>query len=71
MLGGVLSACMVAGLLSLDKLLNAVLAEAQVVCVGQPMLFEGDFLMLTLALFLAWPRALVLAGWLTWRLLIR
>ena len=26
-----------------DKLLRAVLAEAQVVCIGQPMLIAGDF----------------------------
>ena len=30
------------GLLLTDKLLQAVLAEAQVVCVGQPLLIAGD-----------------------------
>ena len=29
-------------LLLIDKLLQAVLAEAQVVCVGQPLLIAGD-----------------------------
>ena len=47
-----------------DKQLSAVLAEAQVVCVGLPMLFMKN-LMLILGLFLAWPRICVRAGWLT------
>ena len=46
---------------------GAVLAEAQAVFVGKPMLIVG-FLMLILASFLAWPSASVLACWLTWRL---
>ena len=38
-----------------DKLLQAVLAEAQVVCIGQPMLIAGD-LNVTLQSYPVWLR---------------
>ena len=47
-----------------DRLLQAVLAEAQVVCVGQPMLIAGDLIILCLA------KVLLLEGMLIWPLLI-
>ena len=52
-------------LLLTEKLLKAVLAEAQVVCIGQPMLIAGD-LMLILPLFLVLLRVFLLVGMLIW-----
>ena len=52
-----------------DRLLQAVLAEAQVVCVGQPILLLV-ILMLILRLFPVWLRVCLLVGMLIWLLLI-
>ena len=52
-----------------DKLLQAVLAEAQVVCVGQPMLIAGDF-NADPAVIPVFLRVFLLDGMLIWLLLI-
>ena len=52
-----------------DRLLQAVLAEAQIVCVGQPMLLLV-ILMLILRLFPVLLRVCLLVGMLIWPLLI-
>ena len=53
-----------------DQLLQAVLAEAQVVCIGQPLLILLGILMLILQSYPVWLRVCLLVGMLIWPLLI-